>query len=77
MHLMYLFLAYPKIKPQLDALQNEDLAPRFEALRQDLVFMFEFAIPVVMHISFINFSLADTTDKPTTHTYRRWITASL
>ena len=46
-HLMYLFYAYPKIKAKLDELANQDLAPRFDALRADLVFLFEFAIPVV------------------------------
>jgi hypothetical protein len=46
-HLMYMFYAYPHIKANLDALAKEDLAPRFEALRADLVFLFEFAIPVV------------------------------
>ena len=46
-HLMYLFLAYPKFKADLDRLKELDLAPRFEAFRKDLVFLFEFAIPVV------------------------------
>jgi hypothetical protein len=46
-HLMYMFMAYPKIKAKLDSIKELDLLPRFEAWRQDLVFLFEFAIPVV------------------------------
>ena len=46
-HLMYLFHAYPKLKDDLDALEACDLEPRFETLRKDIKFMFEFAIPVV------------------------------
>ena len=45
--LMYVFYAYPSFKASLALLSKEDLAPRFEALRSDLVFLFEFAIPVV------------------------------
>ena len=48
-HLMYMFHAYPKFKAQLDALESEDLQPRFDALRRDIKFMFEFAIPVVRY----------------------------
>lgn len=46
-HLMYMFLAYPMFKPELDALENVDLPPMLQTLRQDLVFLMEFAIPVV------------------------------
>ena len=46
-HLMYLFHAYPKLKDDLDALEACDLESRFENLRKDIKFMFEFAIPVV------------------------------
>ena len=46
-HLMYMFLAYPQFKAELDALENEDLQPRLNTFRKDLVFLMEFAIPVV------------------------------
>ena len=36
--LMFLFYAYPSFKSSLALLSKEDLAPRFEALRSDLVF---------------------------------------
>jgi hypothetical protein len=46
-HLMYMFMAYPSFKAELDALEGADLPPMLDTLRQDLVFMMEFAIPVV------------------------------
>jgi hypothetical protein len=51
-HLMYLFLAYPNFKQQLEALDDEDvdLTPRYQAMKEDLVFLFEFAIPVVLYL---------------------------
>jgi hypothetical protein len=48
-HLMYMFLAYPMFKPELDALKEEDLSPVLGTMRDDIVFMMEFAIPVVNH----------------------------
>ena len=46
-HLMYMFLAYPMFKAELDELEGIDLPPMLCTLRKDLVFMMEFAIPVV------------------------------
>jgi hypothetical protein len=54
-HLMYLFYAYPHFKKQLDSCDDQDLdlAPRYKAMKDDLVFLFEFAIPVVHHFAIV------------------------
>jgi hypothetical protein len=51
LHMMYLHLAYPFVKDQLDALGlDQTLNPASRIMVQDLQFLLGMAIPVVIHL---------------------------